>query len=106
MMDKGDIPSIHCKMSLRGPKSIEQLACVSILQLYPLHEATENIASHNSSLVVWRNFPRGPHKNAVPSGTLIGDEAWPVPLFLHCLAINCLPMAASSILPVAIYLYI
>jgi hypothetical protein len=31
MIDEGDIPSIHCKMSLRGPKSMRKVDDLSLI---------------------------------------------------------------------------
>jgi hypothetical protein len=34
MIDKEDIPSIQCKMSLRGPNSIRKVDCQSFMLIY------------------------------------------------------------------------
>jgi hypothetical protein len=57
MIDKGDIPSIQCKMSLGGPKSMRKVDGMSIIFIYFYVPAlTPRLNSTETSLQLSENI--------------------------------------------------
>jgi hypothetical protein len=57
MIDKGDIPSIHCKMSLRPPKSMRKLGGLSLIFLdFFVAALTQSLNSTETSLQLSENI--------------------------------------------------
>jgi hypothetical protein len=57
MTDKGEIPSIHCKMSLGGPKSMRKVDGLSLIFIdYYVPELTPRLNSTETSLQLSENI--------------------------------------------------
>jgi hypothetical protein len=56
MIDEGDIPSICCKMSLRGPKSMRKLGGLSVFIDFYVPALTPHLNSIETSLKLFENI--------------------------------------------------